>query len=80
MIHRPGILHILPDALSRLYTFTHTELNATCHWGTLPNISFIEKADEILTPSDYIQLDSVRLGKDSIRKPKSRTGGGEESD
>ena len=37
--YRPGILHITPDALSRMYE-TSYNINNKPTWGTLPNIKF----------------------------------------
>ena len=44
IVHRPGILHILPDAVSRLYSAAQKATKAV--WGTIPYITFINFAEE----------------------------------
>ena len=70
VIHRPGIQHILPDGLSRVYQAATREAGAV--WGTVPNIKFVQTADKILSPSDFLQSEAIKLGRDSTRVPQSR--------
>lgn len=38
--YRPGILHIVPDALSRMFTSVYTDQSIA--WGTVPNVRLID--------------------------------------
>ena len=57
IIHRPGILHVLPDALSRMYSGTYNDNNEI--WGTLTNLHFINTTNQILSPSDLLVEQSI---------------------
>ena len=55
--YRPGILHIIPDALSRLYLHSYKDDKAV--WGTHTTIHFVETANEFLSPSDFLCQQSI---------------------
>jgi len=55
--YRPGILHVFPDALSRMYSATYKEPNAV--WGTIDNIKFVETTMKVLSPSDILCKQSI---------------------
>ena len=58
IIYRPGILHVLPDALSRMYgsAYTHTDKV----WGTLSNIDLVNAYNSIaVSPSDKLCEQSI---------------------
>ena len=52
--YRPGILHVAPDALSRMYTTAYQDDNIT--WGTLSNIRFVDctETSSSTSPSDAL--------------------------
>jgi transposase InsO family protein len=51
--HRPGVLHVLPDALSRMYENAYDE-NST--WGVGSRERLREVADKILPPTDKVDM------------------------
>lgn len=56
--YRPGILHVIPDALSRMYEATY--LDPTITWGTQSNITFLQKYDHAhASPSDILCTQSL---------------------
>ena len=55
--YRPGILHIIPDALSRMYLHSYKNDNEV--WGTHTNIHFIESSQQNLSPSDFLCQQSI---------------------
>ena len=55
--YRPGILHIIPDALSRMYMHSYKDNEAV--WGTHTNIHFIESSYKSLSPSDFLCQQSI---------------------
>ena len=59
--YRPGILHIIPDALSRMYLHPYKDDNAV--WGTHTNIRFIESSQQSLSPSDFLCQQSISSSK-----------------
>ena len=67
--HRPGILHVVPDALSRVYGTTYDDTEIT--WGVQNNIKFIKTAETILSPSDLVVRDSILQSRTAVNK-KSR--------
>ena len=78
IIHRPGIMNVQPDQLSRLYSTVYDDKTAI--WGTVPHIKFIDTASNFDTASDSI----IRTDISQIKpvKPKSPSlrllsGGGE---
>jgi transposase InsO family protein len=56
VVHRPGILHVLPDALSRMFSLAHANNEP---WGTQPAIKYTQVADTQLSPSDVLSVDSI---------------------
>ena len=72
VVHRPGIQHIVPDGLTRVYRSAAEETGAV--WGTLPNIKFVETAARLSSPSDALQEEAIRLGRDSTRVGQPRAG------
>ena len=64
--YRPGILNIIPDALSRMYEATYCDDSIT--WGTISNIKLLEKfissdpshtASGVLPSSDTLCIQSL---------------------
>jgi transposase InsO family protein len=78
IIHRPGIMHVLPDALSRLYSTTYDDRSLV--WGTHNHIKFIKTADLFDNKSDSVIRDSISKDKQPAAKPLRRrmppSGGG----
>jgi transposase InsO family protein len=68
IIYRPGILHILPDALSRMYTSVYKEPEKV--WGTIKSIEFVEDSFKNLSPSDLFCEQSIQqmLKSTTIKK------------
>ena len=58
VIYRPGILHVLPDALSRMYSAVYK--NPEKVWGTATNIEFMEETFKSLSPSDFFCEESIK--------------------
>ena len=81
--YRPGVLHVVPDALSRMYSATYCD--NTLPWGTVPNITILANFDKTATsPSDFLCQQSLDAIKPlSAVKARHRvgahtgTGGGE---
>ncbi len=66
IIHRPGVLHVLPDALSRMYTATYADPSMV--WGTHSNIQLITNSESTLTTqSDALCQRSI----DDIKPPSA---------
>ena len=80
--YRPGILHIIPDALSRMYMSAYFDDSVT--WGVHSNITFIRVAEENLSPSDQLCVESIEAIKPRVEvkrrhrdmKPTSVSEGG----
>lgn len=73
--YRPGILHVMPDALSRMYYGAYK--NPESVWGTLTNIKFIEESFNTLSPSDkFCEQSMQNTLKTTKQKLKHKTGGG----
>ena len=75
--HRPGIMHVVPDALSRLYAATYADSSLV--WGTHNHIKFIETADKFETKSDSVVRDSIAADpkpKAPPLRPRFQSGGG----
>lgn len=64
--YRPGIHHVIPDALSRMYDAAYQNHNAI--WGTIHNIKFNEVIDNVLSSSDIITIDSIESSAMSSKK------------
>ena len=62
--YRPGILHVVPDALSRMYMSSYD--NNLDAWGTHSNIRIIETFSEAASPSDFLCQQSI----DEIKIPR----------
>ena len=63
IVYRPGILHVLPDALSRMYSATYKSPDSV--WGTMTNLKFVETSFKELSPSDILCAESIQ----NINKP-----------
>jgi transposase InsO family protein len=78
--YRPGVLHVIPDALSRMYTSTYQKEDV---WGTKTNIHFLDNLSISSSPSDALcqqSLDEIKplsAVKKRHRDPTSSTGGGD---
>lgn len=62
--YRPGILHVVPDALSRMYMNAYPDNNTV--WGTVDNIRILERQDDTQlcrSPSDDMCAESIRTIK-----------------
>lgn len=68
--YRPGLLHVLPDRLSRLYAQIYKD-DPT--WGLKHNIHINKIADEHLTASDILTLDSIQQELLNKQKKKIKT-------
>jgi transposase InsO family protein len=57
--YRPGVLHVVPDALSRMYTSAYAQDNKV--WGTVDNITFLNTLNDKATfsPSDFLCKESL---------------------
>ena len=78
--YRPGVLHVIPDALSRMYACTYQREDV---WGTKTNIEFLHSLSTFSSPSDQLcrqSLDEIKplsAVKKRHRQPDdSSTGGG----
>jgi transposase InsO family protein len=59
--YRPGLLHVIPDALSRMYACTYQ--NEDVVWGTRSNIQILSDFSSISSPSDSLcqqSLDEIK--------------------
>ena len=68
VIHRPAVLNVLPDALSRLYSNANDKSSA---WGVYSNIKLINATHQ-LTDGDRVVLDSIAHDKPVKPKPERR--------
>ena len=78
VVHRPGILHVLPDVLSRLYNIVNRDVTA---WGVYSNEQLLQAIDQhLMRGSDYDCVKSIleqKPPKDVVRKlTTTKTGGG----
>ena len=55
--YRPGLLHVLPDALSRMFKEAYADPNLP--WGTVPNVRFLDAFDKFASPSDILCKQSL---------------------
>jgi len=55
--YRPGLLHIVPDALSRMFTSVYSD--SSIAWGTVPNVRFIDQFRPLSSPCDYLCQQSI---------------------
>lgn len=84
--YRPGILHVIPDALSRMYMSAYTD--TTCVWGTQSNVKIIDSFGAGSSPSDFLcqqSIGEIKPPKPTRRRhatPTStlRSGGGNDND
>ena len=81
--YRPGLLHVIPDALSRMYACTYQSEDVV--WGTRSNIQILNDFSSISSPSDSLcqqSLDDIKP-LSSIKKrhrvPSASVSGGGES-
>jgi hypothetical protein len=65
IVHRPGIMHVVPDALSRLFSLTYKDGAA---WGTQPNIKYQQVVNQELSPSDKLCADSIEKERQACEK------------
>ena len=61
--YRPGILHVVPDALSRMYTSAYSE--SSVPWGTQTNVKFLNNLQDVslFSASDFLcapSLDEIK--------------------
>lgn len=74
VIHQPGIMHVLPDALSRMYESAYASKDTV--WGTASNITFNIVQDATApTASDVIVIESIRTFKEPTSKRRLESGG-----
>ena len=62
--YRPGILHVIPDALSRMYMTSYSDNVDT--WGTHSNIRILDAFSTTASPSDFLCQQSI----DEIKAPR----------
>jgi hypothetical protein len=77
--YRPGILHILPDALSRMYSAVYKQPEKV--WGTMKSIELVEESFKNLSPSDYFCEESIKQALNTTTKKKhivNKSGGGKD--
>lgn len=55
--YRPGIMHVLPDALSRMYKCAYEEPDTV--WGTLDTIRILDRFSKVSSPSDFVCQRSI---------------------
>ena len=58
--YRPGIMHVVPDALSRMYASTYQQEDVV--WGTRTNLQFVdthERLTKLASPSDSLCQQSL---------------------
>lgn len=80
--YRPGLLHVIPDALSRMYACTYQSEDVV--WGTRSNIQILTDFSSISSPSDSLcqqSLDEIKPLSSIKRRHRvpaaSVSGGGE---
>ena len=59
--YRPGVMNVLPDALSRMYMTAYTDTKQI--WGTHSNIQILEEFNKYSTPSDVLCIESINDAK-----------------
>ena len=60
--YRPGVLHVIPDALSRMYMSTYGDNDMA--WGTHSNINILDKFKHpSSSPSDFLCTQSINESK-----------------
>ena len=81
--YRPGVLHVIPDALSRMYASTYQQDDVV--WGTRSNIEILDSYTHSSSPSDLLCHQSLTDIKpmSSIKKrhrvpSDSASGGGKD--
>lgn len=81
IIYRPGVLHVIPDALSRMYMSSYADNVDT--WGTHSNIRIIDAFTHVSLPSDFLcqqSLDAIKAPTATRKRhqfaPTQRSGGG----
>ena len=81
IVYRPGVLHVIPDALSRMYMSSYA--NNVDTWGTHSNIHIIDAFARVSSPSDFLcqqSLDAIKpptlTRKRHQLTPTQRSGGG----
>ena len=58
--HRPGVLHVQADALSRMYMATYgTDDGSAQVWGTKDNVTLLKNFQRYSSPSDYLCQQSI---------------------
>ena len=82
IVYRPGILHVIPDALSRMYMSSYADNVET--WGTHDNIRILDDFSTYATPSDFLcqqSLDAVKVPAATRKRHQLtqtlRSGGGD---
>jgi transposase InsO family protein len=55
--YRPGVLHVIPDALSRMYMATYGSTDTT--WGTHSSIAILDNFSAVSSPSDFLCQQSL---------------------
>jgi hypothetical protein len=58
--HRPGILHVLPDALSRMYRAAYADGTV---WGLHDNIKFQTVIGQVLTTSEVMSAEELEKNR-----------------
>ena len=63
IMYRPGVLHVIPDALSRMYMSSYSD--NVDSWGTHSNIQIMDAFNKSASPSDFLCQQSI----DAISPP-----------
>lgn len=59
--YRPGVLHVMPDALSRMYTSAY--VNEQHVWGTHDNVKILDAFHSHSSPCDFLCEQSINEAK-----------------
>ena len=71
IMYRPGVLHVVPDALSRMYMSTY--MNNTDVWGVHDNLRILDDFDAHSSPSDFLCAQSINEARQPTAiKPRHR--------
>ena len=86
IVYRPGVLHVIPDALSRMYMSSYADNVET--WGTHSNVRILDAFAKSASPSDFLcqqSLDAVKPPTVARKRhqhtvtPTLRSGGGNDN-
>ena len=67
--YRPGVLHVIPDAISRMYANAY--VNKQLVWGTVSNIKFLDNVTDIMKDAVSSEAKIIESLK-SVKPPKPK--------